>query len=119
MLVDLEQRQAGMLLVVRAETAIVGTAVFGPGVELERHVARLQEIAAPLPVARLARDQRLLDAVLGATLQVKDRLPFLDDLRRDEPQAGLAHRGGLAEEDVRARFACRRDGGTGCRFKDG
>src|SRR5580658_2649866 len=100
-----------MLLVIGTEAAIVGAALVDPGMELERHVARLQEIAAPLPIACLGRDQRLLDAVFGAALEVIDRFAFLDDFRRDERHAGLAQRRRLAEKDVGPRFARRGCGG--------
>jgi len=42
-LVDLDQRQAAVLLVIGAEPAIVGTALVDAGVKLERHIARLQK----------------------------------------------------------------------------
>src|SRR4029077_15596942 len=107
-LVDFDQREAAVLLVVRAYAAIVGRALVDPGMELERPIARLQKIAATLPVPRLAGDQRLLDAVLGAALQVIDRAALLDDLRRDKRKAGLAERGRLAEKDVGPGLARRR-----------
>jgi hypothetical protein len=106
-LVDLDQRQAAMLLVVGTETAIVRAALVDRGMEFERYVARLQEVSAALPIGRLARHQRLLHAVLAAALLVIHRAGLLDDFRRHQNKAGLAHRGGLAEEDIRARFADR------------
>jgi hypothetical protein len=91
------------------EAAIVGAALVDPGMEFERHIAWFEEIAAALPIARLARYERLLDAVLGAALEVIDRAPFLDDLRRHQTHAGLAERGGLAEKDVGPGLAGRGD----------
>ena len=104
-LVHLEDREAAVLLVVRAKAAIVGTALVDAGMELERDVAGLQEIAAALPIARLRRDQRFLDTMLGATLEVKDGLALLDDLRGHQHEAGLAERGGLAQEDIGPRLS--------------
>ena len=109
-LVDLDQRQAAVLLVIRTEAAIIGTALVDAGVKLERHIARLQEIAAALPIRRIGRYQGLLYAVLMAALQVIDAILFLQDLGRHQFEAGLAQRGCLAEKDVRARFARRRLG---------
>jgi hypothetical protein len=106
--VDLDQRQAAVLLVVGAEPAIVRAAPLDRGVELEWHVAGLQKIAAALPVRRLARHQRLLHAVLAAALLVVHGTGLFDDLRRYQGEAGLAHRRGLAEKHIRPRPARRR-----------
>ncbi len=102
MLVDLDQCEAAVLLVVRAEAAIIGTALVDPGVEAQWHIARLQEIAAALPVSRVGRDEGLLHAVLMAALQVIDATLLLEDLGRHQRKTGLAQRGGLAEENIRA-----------------
>ncbi len=109
-LVHLDEGEAAVLLVVGAEAAIVGAALVDAGVELERHVAGLEEIAAALPVARLGGDQRLLHAVLGAALLIEDALALLQDLRRHQAEADLAERGGLAEKDIGPRLAQRRRG---------
>jgi hypothetical protein len=43
---DLDQRQAGMLLMVRAQAAIIGAAIFGALLEMQRPVAGLDEVLA-------------------------------------------------------------------------
>ncbi|GMO61228.1 hypothetical protein BwSG20_16410 [Bradyrhizobium ottawaense] len=69
---DLDQRQAGMLLVVGTETAIIGTAEFGALLELQRSVTWLDEILAQAPIGGIRRHQRRLDAMLPAALFVPD-----------------------------------------------
>src|SRR5262249_47549951 len=81
-LVHLQDREAAVLLVIGAEAAVVGAALVDSRVELERHVAGLEEIAAALPVARLGRDQRLLHPVPIAALEIEDGLAFLQDFCR-------------------------------------
>ena len=100
LLVDLDQREAGMLLVVGAQAAIVGAAVMRAALELERHVAGLEIVLAALEIGRIGRDQRLLRAVLGAALQVEDVVAFDQDLRRHELETIFAERRGLAVEAV-------------------
>ena len=67
-LVDVDQREAGVLLVVRAEAAIVGAAELGPRLHLERPVARLDVVARQAEIGGVGRDQRLLHAVPLAAL---------------------------------------------------
>ena len=55
-LVDLDQRQATVLLVIGTEAAVVRTAPVDAGLKLQRQIARLQKVAAALPIDRLARD---------------------------------------------------------------
>ena len=71
-LVDLDQRQAGMLLVVRAEAAVIGAAQLGARLHVERPVARLQVVMAELVVSGVGGDQRLLHAMRLAALEVVD-----------------------------------------------
>jgi hypothetical protein len=53
MLVDFENCEAGMLLVIGAEPAIIGTAEFRGALQSERAVARLDVVLAELPVRRI------------------------------------------------------------------
>jgi hypothetical protein len=80
-----------VLFVVGTETAIVRTALVDAGLKSQRQVARLQKVATALPIARVAGDQRLLYAVIRTALLVPDSTVLFDDLRRDQPKAGLAH----------------------------
>jgi hypothetical protein len=72
-LVDLEDRQAGMLLVVGAQAAVVGAAVVGASLDVQRPVARLEPVLLRFPVRQVVGDQRLLDAMLATALQVVRR----------------------------------------------
>ena len=83
-LVDLDQRQAGMLLVVGAEPAIVGAAVFGAALQRQRPVAGLDVVLAELPIGGVGRDQRGLGAVLRAALLVPDLVVANLDLGRHQ-----------------------------------
>ena len=103
-LVDLDQRQAGMLLVVGAQPAIVRTAELGAVLERERLVARLDVVLAQPPIGRVGREQRRLHAVLPAALLVPDLVAQDLDLRRHQREAGLAQRMRLAPEDIGPRF---------------
>src|SRR5215472_16845972 len=97
-----------MLLVVRAQPAIVRAAECGAVLEGEGLVARLDVVLAALPVGRIARHQRRLHAVLPAALLVPDLVVADLDLGRHQREAGLAQRGGLAPEHVGARSTQRR-----------
>src|SRR5215470_16529219 len=92
-----------MLLVVRAEAAIIGTAVFGATLQRQRAVAGFQIFLAELPISGIGRDQRRVRAVLRAALLVPDLVVAQLDLGRDEREAGLAQRGGLAPEQIGTR----------------
>src|SRR3712207_433416 len=103
--VDLNDGEAAMLLMIRAEAAIPGAAAFGAAGIVEWAVARLQPAPDPEPVVGILLDQRLGDAVVGAALLVKD-LPFLaNNLGRNELPAGLAKAGRLAVEYPRHALA--------------
>ena len=108
MLGDLDQRQAGMLLVVGAQAAIVGAAEFGMPLKRQRPVAGLDEILAQAPIGGVRRHKRRLDAMLLAALLVPDLVVEDLDLGRHQLQAGLAERLGLAPEDIGARLTQRR-----------
>ena len=103
-LVDLDDGQAGMLLVVGAEAAIPRAAALGAGVRLQRPVARLQVFEGAPPVDRVVRHQGLHHAVLGTALGIIDAALLLDDLGRHQAEAGLAQGGGLAEEEIGRRL---------------
>ena len=93
-------RQAGMLLVVGAEAAILGAAALGAGVRRQAAGRR----ASGIPACAASRPGRPTPgsshAVLGAALGVVDAAVLLDDLGRHQAEAGLAQRGGLAEEEI-------------------
>jgi hypothetical protein len=55
-LVDLDQREAAVLLVIGTETTVIGATLIDPSLKLQRQIARLQKVAAALPIVRLARD---------------------------------------------------------------
>src|SRR3954452_22527736 len=108
MIGDLDQRQAGMLLVIRAEPAIIGTAEFGPALEIQRYIARLDEGFAAPPIGSIVGDQRRLHAMLPAALLVPDFVVDDLDLGRHQFEAGLAERLGLAPEHIGPGFTQRR-----------
>src|SRR5215471_5966756 len=83
-LVDLDQRQARMLLMVRAEAAIIGTAELGAALQGERTVAGLDVVLAQPPIGRVAGNERRLDAVLLAALLVPDLVVLDGDLGRHQ-----------------------------------
>ena len=103
-LVDLDQRQAGMLLVVGAEPAVERAAEFGAALPRQRAIARLEVVLAGEPVGRVGRHQGRLHTVARAALLVPDFVVLDDDLGRYQAETGLAQRGGLAPEDVRANL---------------
>ena len=103
-LVDLDQRQAGMLLVVGTEPAVERAAVFGAALPGERAIARLEIVLAGEPVGRVGRHQGRLHAVARAALLVPDLVVLDDDLGRHQAEAGLAQGRGLAPEDVGANL---------------
>src|SRR5260370_32567487 len=93
-----------MLLVVGTEAAIPRAAALGAGVRLKGAVARLQVFEGAPPVDRIVRHQGLHHAVLGTALGIIDAALLLDDLGRHQAEAGLAQRGGLAEEEIGCRL---------------
>jgi hypothetical protein len=101
-LVDLDQRQARVLLVVRAEAAIVGAAELGLALERKRPVARLDVVLAQPPIGGVGRDQGGVRAVRFAPLLVPDLVVPDRDLGRHQRQTGLTQRGGLAPEHIGA-----------------
>ena len=103
--VDLDDRQAGMLLVVGAKPAVPWAAALGPGVRLKRPVAGLQILQCAPPVDGIVRHQRLHHAMLRAALGIVDATVFLDDLGRYQAKTGLAQGRRLAEKEIRGRLA--------------
>ncbi len=85
-----------MLFVIGTEAAVEGAAVLGMGLGRQRPVAGLQPVSLGLPVSNVVADQRLLDAMLAASLQIEDVRRFGDDLRRDQGKAGFTQARGLA-----------------------
>jgi hypothetical protein len=66
---DLDQRQAGVLFMVGAETAIVGASPFYGCVVNQRHLRRLDEnLAAAAVVIDVVGDENFLGAMVGAAL---------------------------------------------------
>jgi hypothetical protein len=102
---DLQDRQARVLHVIRAQAAVIGAAVFHRRVETQRHLRRLDvHLAALAPVVGIGRDQHLAVAVFAAPL-VHPHLVVLDDeLGFDAAQALGAQRGGGVVEKVGAGF---------------
>ena len=102
---DLEEGEAGVLLVVGAEAAVVGAAVFDGGVVAVGHLGRLDEdFAAAAVVVDVVGDQDALEAVLRAALEHVDVVVFEDDLGVDAAIAGGADGDGGVVEEVGAGF---------------
>ena len=97
-----------MLLVIGTQPAVIRASFVDARLKLEWDVARLEILTAQLPVRGIARDERALQAVLGTAFPIEDLVAFLNDLRRDQRQAGFAERGGLPEKDIGARVTHRR-----------
>src|SRR5215471_8260042 len=100
MLGDLDQGEAGMLLVVRAQAAVERAAVLGAPLKRERLVARLDVVLAAPPIGGVGGDQGRLYAVRAASLLVPDLVAQKLDFGRHKRETGLAQRLGLAPEDV-------------------
>src|ERR1700730_14902544 len=97
-----------MLLVIGAEPAIVGAAVFGAALQRQRPVARLEVVLAELTIGSVGGDQCRPGGVLGAALLVPDLVVANLDLGRNQRETGLAQRGGLAPEQIGTRSTQRR-----------
>lgn len=79
-----------MLLVIRAEPAVVRAAVLDRRVEPQRHLRRLERLAAELVVLGVGADEHLLKPMLRAPF-VQEHLAVLqDDFCFDFAQAGGA-----------------------------
>src|ERR1700761_4150618 len=97
-----------MLLMVGAQAAIIGAAIFGALLEMQRPVAGLDEVLAQPPIGSIGRYQRRLHAMFPAALLVPDLVVEDLDLGRHQLEAGLAERLGLAPEDVGTGLTQRR-----------
>jgi hypothetical protein len=84
---DLDEREAGVLLVVGAEPAVVGTAEARGGVEVGGHLAGLQGGAGELVVRDVGRDEDAFRAVIGAVFVEEDLVVLIDDLGLDLAEA--------------------------------
>ena len=103
MVVDLEEGEAGVLLVVGAEAAVVGAAVFDGGVVAVGHLGWLDEdFAAAAVVVDVVGDEDALEAVLGAALEHVDVVVLEDELGVDAAVAGGAEGDGGVVEEVGA-----------------
>ena len=102
---DLDEGEAGVLLVVGAEAAVVGASPFDGSVVDLRHLGRLDEdFAAAAVVVDVVGDQDALGAVLGAALEQVDVAVLEDDLGVDLAVAGGADGEGDVVEEVGAGF---------------
>src|SRR3954470_8797360 len=112
MLGDLDQRQAGMLLVVRTQPAVERAAEFGVALERQRPVAGLDEILAAPPIGGVCRDQGRLHTMLLAAFLVPDLVAEDLDFGWHQRKAGFAERLGLAPENIGTRSTQRRVHGS-------
>src|SRR6185436_15711074 len=103
--VDLDDREAAVLLMVGAQAAVERAAGLGPGLRRQRPVARLDPQFLLPPIIEVVADQRLLDAVVAAPLEVEDLVILDDHLGRDQLEAGLAQARRLAVEQIMRRLA--------------
>src|SRR5262249_48758089 len=106
--IHLDQREAGMLLVLRAEATVARTAVDDRGAEAERGRPRLVEAQRVEVHPRVRADQRLEPAVARAALAHDDLAVLEPDLRVDGRSADGADAAGELVEDV-VRLAPARD----------
>jgi hypothetical protein len=107
---DFEEREAGMLLVVGTEAAVVGTSEFNGRVVPVRHLGRLDKDFATAPVVvHIIRYEDALEAVGRTTLEHEDVIFFEDDLGVDAAVTGGTDGNGGVVVEVRANA-----GGHGC-----
>ncbi len=109
--VHLDDREAGVLLVLGAQAAVERTAVLHLGLELERQRARLVEPLLRHVELRVRVDERLEEALLGAALAHDHAVVAHVHLGVDHRLADRADRLGVLEEDlVPVDLATGRDG---------
>lgn len=89
-----------MLLVVRAQAAIIGTTLLRTRLEHMRPVARLDVVLHQLEVGNIRGDQRLRYAMGLAALEVIDISVVEDDLGGHKGEALRAERRRLPVEDI-------------------
>ena len=102
---DLEQREAGVLLVVGAKAAVVGASPLDGRVVNERHLRGLDEdLAAAAVVVDVVGDEDAFGAVFRAAFEEIDVAVLEDDFGFDFAVAGGADRDGDVVEEVGAGF---------------
>src|SRR5215468_3036584 len=85
---NLHKRQARMLLMVRAQPAIVWAAPFHSCVERLGHFRRFdEELTATAVIIHIVCDKNAFGAMLGAALQQKHFFVLKDDLAFELPKA--------------------------------
>lgn len=89
-----------MLLVVGAQTTIVGTTPVVPSLSNERTVARLQVGRCRLEVFGVGRHTDFLRAMFRTALEIEDITFLLDDLRGNQFKTLPAKRCRLTEEQI-------------------
>jgi hypothetical protein len=98
---DFEEGEAGVLLMVGAEAAVVGAAVADRGVVAGGHFGRLEEdFATTAVVGDVVGDEDALKAVGGAALEEVDVVVLKDDFGVDALVAGGAEGDGSVVEEV-------------------
>ena len=106
---DLDEGEAGVLLVVGAEAAIVGASPLHRSVVNERHLGRLDEdFAGAAIVVNVVGDQDALVAVLRTAFEEIDIAVLEDGLGVHTLVAGGADRDGDVVEKVRAGLGHKR-----------
>jgi hypothetical protein len=102
---NLDECQTRVLLVIRAQPAVVRATPFHRRVVALRHLRRLDEHfpAAPV-VVHIVSDQDALMTVFGAVLEHEDAIVLEDDLRVDAPIARRTDRDRDVVEQIRTRL---------------
>jgi hypothetical protein len=89
---DFDERDAGMLLVIGAEAAIVGTTPFHGRVVDNRHFGTLDEnFAATAVVVNIVSEKDALGTVIGAALEHEDSVVLENDFAFEFAEAGGAN----------------------------
>ena len=102
---DLDQGDAGVLLVFGTQAAVIGAALVGASAEGPGQAGRLAELVAIVP-GDVGADEVLDEAVLGAVLAEIDTALAGDDLGIDEPPAVGTQTSRRAEEGVVSQIHC-------------
>ena len=76
-----------MLLMIRAEPAIVWAPIFNRRIELQRHLRRLERLPAEFVIVGVGADEHFLKSMLGAPLVQVDIAVLHDDFGFDFAQA--------------------------------
>ena len=91
-----------MLLVIRAEPAIVWAPMFDRRIELQRHLRRLQRLPAELVILRVGADEHFLKPVVRAPFVQVDVAVLHDHFCFDFAKTGGAEAAREFVEDVGA-----------------